>query len=111
MTVHPVRSARELSAPTQRPTPTDTTSTASSGALRDSSVYDSTWAETRETAPPRSSTFEDVMVSSGKIYVVLAVVLIIWIGLVALLFRTDRRIDRLEEKIESESKTTDPQNP
>jgi CcmD family protein len=40
------------------------------------------------------------MGQDGKIYVVLAVVLLIWIGVVALLFRTDRRIERLERRID-----------
>jgi hypothetical protein len=40
------------------------------------------------------------MGQDGKIYVVLAVVLLIWIGVVALLFRTDRRIERLERRVD-----------
>jgi hypothetical protein len=40
------------------------------------------------------------MGQGGKIYVVLAVVLLIWIGLVTVLFRTDRKIDRLERRLD-----------
>jgi hypothetical protein len=39
------------------------------------------------------------MGAGGKIYVVLAVVLLIWFGLVTLLVRTDRKIDRLERRL------------
>ena len=42
------------------------------------------------------------MLSSGKIYVVLAVVLIIWVGLLTILFRTDRKIDRLERRLDDD---------
>ena len=42
------------------------------------------------------------MLSSGKIYVVLAVVLIIWVGLLTILFRTDRKIDRLERRLDED---------
>jgi CcmD family protein len=45
---------------------------------------------------------ERYMLADGKIYVVLAVVLIIWIGLVTFLFRTDRKINRLEREINSD---------
>jgi CcmD family protein len=41
------------------------------------------------------------MVSGNNIYVVLAVVLIIWFGLVLLLFRTDRRLSRLEQQVDA----------
>ena len=40
------------------------------------------------------------MGQDGKIYVVLAVVLLIWIGLLTVLFRTDRKIDRLERRLD-----------
>ena len=41
------------------------------------------------------------MLAQDKIYVVLAVVLIIWIGLAVFLYRTDRKIDRLERKLDA----------
>jgi hypothetical protein len=40
----------------------------------------------------------DNMRSNGKIFVVIAVVLTILIGLLAYVYRLDRRIDRLEKK-------------
>jgi hypothetical protein len=44
---------------------------------------------------------ERTMLAQDKIYVVLAVVLIIWFGIVALLYRTDRRIAALEADLEA----------
>ena len=41
----------------------------------------------------------DAMRSDGKIYVVLAIVLFILIGLIAYLFLLDRKITRLEKEI------------
>ena len=43
---------------------------------------------------------EAVMLSNDKLYVVLVVVLIIWFGLLFFLFRTDRRLARLERTLE-----------
>jgi hypothetical protein len=43
------------------------------------------------------------MLPDGKIYVVLAVVLLIWFGLAAMLVRTDRKIDRLERRLDRSS--------
>jgi CcmD family protein len=103
MTVHPVRSVHGLSThPQQRP---DSTAPPSAepqqrGSGDAATAYDSTWTETRDEVPAASSGFEQTMVSGGKIYVVLAVVLIIWFGLVVFLFRTDRKIARLERRID-----------
>ena len=43
---------------------------------------------------------EDFFHSIGKIYVVVAVIVILFIGLFAYLFYLDRKISRLEQKIE-----------
>lgn len=40
------------------------------------------------------------MLSHDKLYVVLAVVLIIWIGITIFLLRTDNRIDQLERLVD-----------
>ncbi len=48
---------------------------------------------------------ERYMLQQDKLYVVLAVVLIIWLGIAFYLFRTDRRIDRLEREIEPAPRT------
>jgi len=40
------------------------------------------------------------MLAEDKLYVVLAVVLIIWFGLIFFLLRTDRRLDTLEREVE-----------
>ncbi len=61
-----------------------------------STAYDSVWTGTEEIPTQQPDGFEAVMLSHDKIYVVLAVVLIIWFGLLFFLFRTDRKIDRLE---------------
>jgi CcmD family protein len=64
-----------------------------------STAYDSVWtAEPTPTKQPEG--FERMMVADGKINVVLAVVLIIWIGLLVFLFRTDRRLNRLERQLD-----------
>ena len=86
MTIHPIRPS---DSPTLRPAQErpDTTS-----------AYDSTWAEQPENPSPTG--LDRVMGQDGKIYVVLAVVLLIWIGLLTLLFRTDRKIDRLERRLD-----------
>jgi len=42
----------------------------------------------------------DLMRSEGKIYVVVAIVLIILVGLLAYLFTLDRKISRLEKESE-----------
>ena len=53
---------------------------------------------------PQSSEFEQTMLAEDKLFVVLAVVLVIWVGIVILLFRTDRKIDRLERRLADRSK-------
>lgn len=88
MTVHSLRADTE---PTLRPQQERPDSV---------SDYDSTWAEQPPTQQPDA--LERVMLPGGKIYVVLAVVLIIWIGLIAILVRTDRKIDRLERRLDED---------
>jgi hypothetical protein len=86
MTIHPLPSS---DAPTLRPQQVrpDT-----------ASAYDSTWTEQPAAQP--ATGLDAIMGQGGKIYVVLAVVLLIWIGLVTVLFRTDRKIDRLERRLD-----------
>ncbi len=63
-----------------------------------STAYDSIWAGANvPTQPPTQ--LEQIMLSYEKIYVVLAVVLIIWFGLVFFLHRTDRRLSNLERTL------------
>ena len=45
----------------------------------------------------------DVMRSNGSIYVVVAIILIVLIGLIAYLFALDRKISRLEKEIKGRS--------
>ena len=54
--------------------------------------------------PAQSSEFEQTMLAEDKLFVVLAVVLVIWAGIVVLLARTDRRIDRLERRLAERSR-------
>ncbi|HLZ17876.1 MAG TPA: CcmD family protein [Cyclobacteriaceae bacterium] len=41
----------------------------------------------------------DAMRSEGKIYVVVAIMLVIFLGLIAYLFYTDRKISNLEKRL------------
>ena len=65
-------------------------------------AYDSTWATEQipEMGPVGSET---VMLAEDKLFVVLAVVLIIWAGIVYYLFKTDRQILALEKIIAERS--------
>lgn len=63
------------------------------------SPYDTVWSG-EEVPVQESEGLERVMLSQDKLYVVLAVVLIIWIGLTMLVFRTDRKLAQLERKID-----------
>ncbi|QXD14149.1 hypothetical protein GQ464_011855 [Rhodocaloribacter litoris] len=60
--------------------------------------YDSLWPGALPTQPPTG--LEQVMLAHDKLYVVLAVVLIIWFGLLFFLYRTDRKLDALERTVE-----------
>lgn len=68
----------------------------------DTTVYDSVWTSESDIPSKQPDGFEKLMVGDGKILVVLAVILIIWIGLLGFLFRTDRRIRSLEREIEQD---------
>ena len=61
-------------------------------------VYDSVW--TNPDVLPVSSPLEQVMLQQDKLFVVLAVVLIIWLGLAYFILRTDRKLDKLERSVE-----------
>ena len=63
-----------------------------------STAYDSVWA-TSEVPVQERTGIERVALADDKIFVVLAVVLLIWFGIVFLLLRTDRKIDRVERKL------------
>jgi len=71
--------------------------------------YDSIWAA--DGGSGASSAFEQVMLSNDKLFVVLGVVLIIWIGLIMLLIRTDRRLAWLEREVEKNIPQEDPLGP
>lgn len=63
-----------------------------------STAFDSIWTNNIPTKAP--SPLEEIMLSHDKLYVVLAVVLIIWIGITIFLLRTDKRIDQLERLVD-----------
>lgn len=60
--------------------------------------YDTVWSQT-EVPVQEPSPIERVMLAEDKLYVVLAVVLIIWLALILLVFRTDRKLRKLERTI------------
>ena len=43
---------------------------------------------------------EQAMLSQDKLYVVLAVVLVVWLGLLFLIVRTDRRLGKVERELD-----------
>ena len=67
-----------------------------------STSYDSTWALSQipERGPVGSEKF---MLAEDKLFVVLAVVLIIWAGIAYYLFKTDRKIVELEKSLAERS--------
>jgi CcmD family protein len=67
--------------------------------VADSAAYDSAWAQTTTpTAQPNA--LERVFTADGKIYVVVAVLVIVWIGIMTYIYRTDQKIDALERRLD-----------
>lgn len=62
-------------------------------------AYDSIWAAPASVAPP-SSPLEAFMLTNDKLFTVLIVVLIIWFGIVFFIWRTDRKLTRLERTLD-----------
>lgn len=75
--------------------------TDSTQASESATPYDTVWSTT-EVPSKEPAPIERVMLAEDKLYVVLAVVLLIWFGLLFVLFRTNRRIRRLEKKREED---------
>ena len=71
-----------------------------------STSYDSTWTENQIPEQPPLGT-ERFMLAQDKLFVVLAVVLVIWFGIAYFIHRTDRKLLALEkaaaERTDSES--------
>ena len=69
-------------------------------AARDTTIalLDTAAAQAMATRPPEG--IERVMLAQDKLPVVLAVVLLIWLGLLFLLFRTDRRLAKIERRLD-----------
>jgi CcmD family protein len=67
--------------------------------------YDSVWSQTG--IPAQESTgIERQLLKEDKLYAVLAVVLIIWLGIALFLIRTDRKLDRLERQVDNKGTST-----
>ena len=64
-----------------------------------SSAFDSIWAGA-DIPIQELSRMEQIMLADDKLFVVLAVVLIIWIGIVILLLRNDRRLKEVERSLD-----------
>ena len=69
-----------------------------------STAYDSIWAQAPSQGPVG---LETVFLAEDKLYVVLAVVLIIWFGLIFFLYRTDRKLERLERSLKQDIQNAD----
>lgn len=69
-------------------------------------AYDSVWAG-GDVPTQALSGMEQVMLANDKLYVVLAVVLIIWIGIVILLLRNDARLKSVERTMEEQGTSLD----
>lgn len=63
---------------------------------------------TAQTAQPVAEPVERAMLADDKLPVVLAVVLVVWAGLLFVLFRTDRRLARVERRLDEAERTADP---
>lgn len=63
-------------------------------------ILDTAAAATVEQSP---TGIEETMLAESKLPVVLAVVLLVWFGILLLLFRTEKRLSRVEERLEEES--------
>jgi len=64
-----------------------------------STAFDSIW--TAGDVPTAAlSALEQVMLANDKIYVVLVVVLVIWLGIIFFIHRTDRKLGNLERSLE-----------
>lgn len=68
---------------------------------QDEDVYGDVWGTETPQAEPLG--LERFMVQQDKLFVVVAVVLVIWLGIAFFLMRTDRRIARLEERLEHDA--------
>lgn len=67
---------------------------------RHNTVTPSEMQQTQTEIPVQELTdLESVMLAQDKLYVVLAVVLIIWIGIAYFILRTDRKLNRLERTL------------
>jgi CcmD family protein len=68
-------------------------------AQTDTAPYDTIWGQA-EVPVQEPTPLERVMLAEDKLYVVLAVVLIVWLALILFVFRTDRKLRKLERTLE-----------
>lgn len=71
------------------------------------SPYDTVWAQS-EVPTRQPEGIERIMLAEDKLFVVLAVVLIIWIGIGVMILRTDRKLSRLEASLPEPADELDP---
>lgn len=62
-------------------------------------AYDTIWPGTAGIPTQAPSALERIMLADDKIFVVLVVVLLIWVGISIFLLRTDRKLDALERAV------------
>ena len=62
-----------------------------------STAYDTIWGNPNL---PQQAGLESTMLSNDKLFVVMGVLLIIWVGIMFLILRTDRKLAALERAVE-----------
>ena len=65
----------------------------------EATAYDSVWANP-DASVQTVNWLDQLMLSQDKLFVVMAVALIIWFGLAFFIFRTDRKLNRLERSLQ-----------
>lgn len=99
MTIHPFQEGVTVQEAQVLPERGQAENSAAADSAGISTPYDTIW--TGQGVPQQQPEgIERTMLAEDKLYVVLAVVLIIWVGLALFVFRTDRRIERLERKLD-----------
>ena len=66
----------------------------------DTTAADTAWAQQESMPTAEPDALEQIMIVDGKIYVAVVVLLIVWIGIMVYIYRTDRKIDKLEQRLD-----------
>ncbi len=72
-------------------------------ATADTTAADTAWAQQESMPTAEPDALEQVMAVDGKIYVAVVVLLIVWVGIMVYIYRTDRKIDTLEQRLEQKT--------